>query len=112
MWALLKRLGRGFTWLWGQEKTQGEVKPIERFEAEHYVQSWELYGPLDEVSAEQLIDAEIDSDLRALQARDLGYEGKRYGQDDDSSVGTRTKSNWLGDEISDGEQDEGRHDSW
>ncbi|MDT3662434.1 MAG: hypothetical protein ROM54_02810 [Anaerobiospirillum sp.] len=42
-----------------------------------YNRAWEMYGPLDEFSAEQLIDGELDPDARALQARDAGYEGAR-----------------------------------
>ena len=42
-----------------------------------YNLAWEMYGPLDEFSAEQLIDGELDPDARALQARDAGYEGAR-----------------------------------
>lgn len=42
-----------------------------------YNRAWEMYGPLDEFSAEQLIDSELDPDVRALQARDAGYEGAR-----------------------------------
>ena len=42
-----------------------------------YNRAWEMYGPLDEFSAEQLIDSELDPDARALQARDAGYEGAR-----------------------------------
>ena len=42
-----------------------------------YNRAWEMYGPLDEFSAEQLIDCELDPDARALQARDAGYEGAR-----------------------------------
>lgn len=42
-----------------------------------YNRAWEMYGPLDEFSAEQLIDSERDPDARALQARDAGYEGAR-----------------------------------
>lgn len=42
-----------------------------------YNRAWEMYGPLDEFSAEQLIDNELDPDARALQARDAGYEGAR-----------------------------------
>lgn len=42
-----------------------------------YNRDWEMYGPLDECSAEQLIDGQLDPDARALQARDAGYEGAR-----------------------------------
>ncbi len=42
-----------------------------------YNRAWEMYGPLDEFSAEQLIDSVLDPDARALQARDAGYEGAR-----------------------------------
>ena len=42
-----------------------------------YNRDWEMYGPLDECSAEQLIDGQLDPDAWALQARDAGYEGAR-----------------------------------
>ena len=48
-----------------------------------YNRDWEVYGPLDEVSAEQLLDAGADPDLLALQARDAGYEGARSLEDED-----------------------------
>lgn len=51
------------------------VSPTYEVRAEgSYVADWTLYGPLDEVSAELLIDSGLDPDLQALQARDLGYD--------------------------------------
>lgn len=51
------------------------VSPTDEVRAEgSYVADWTLYGPLDEVSAELLIDSGLDPDLQALQARDAGYD--------------------------------------
>lgn len=68
------------------------VSPTYEVRAEgSYVADWTLYGPLDEVSAELLIDSGLDPDLQALQARDAGYDfegapDERWDDSDDASA--------------------------
>ena len=68
------------------------VSPTYEVRAEgSYVADWTLYGPLDEVSAELLIDSGLDPDLQALQARDAGYDfegapDERWDDSDDADA--------------------------
>lgn len=79
-----------------------------------YNHNWELYGPLDEFSAEQLIDAQLDPDARALQARDAGYEGARDDEELDCACEQESSADYYldGDASSANDWLSGGEGSW